>query len=1099
MGKRRFFYSLPIILLLIVAVAGWFATDYLGNKARQEMIGESQATVLALSTYVSFAFTHIEEAVTSLAGSPWIASALMSKRERDIEQANSTLDRYNATMNASVSYLMGVDGMTVASSNRKDPDSFIGKSYRFRPYFQKAAAGQPGRYFALGVTSGKRGFYASYPVKNRLGKVLGVVTMKKDLDDMGTFFTQYPFCFLISPDGIVFLSSLPAMVQKSLWPLDKTTQARLIASQQFGNQLVGTGFLKKEVTDGTEVTLEGKDYFISRKVIDNNGWSIVLLTPIDRIMDHKLIGILTAIFVSLLIILFSGIIYVIARSKEAIRQSEGKHRLLFDSAGDAIFVVDMEARMLTVNSLACERLGYTHAELMSMTLNQVDAPAEALHVPDRMTQLTEHGHATFETVHQRKDGSLIPTDVTARLITWDGQPAIMSICRDITERKQAEEELHQTQTRMQHVISSSPVITYTVTPDYAETWVTQNVESILGYTVAECQAPGWWADHLHPDDKDSILSEMQEVFKSGRNIHEYRFQFKDGSYRWIQDTQRLLSDEQGNPTEIVGAWHDITDHKQAEEELLRTRKEAEDANLAKTEFLASMSHEIRTPMNAIIGMADLLQETSMTPEQQQYVQVFQAAGENLLEIIDTILDISKVEAGQIYLEKIDFDLNDMIEKICEVMAIRAQKKGLELAYSTMEDVPKGLLGDPVRLRQILINLIGNAIKFTEKGEVFIQVQKQGSGDEKVELLFSVTDTGIGISQESIDKVFEIFKQADSSTTRKYGGTGLGLAISKKLVELMGGHIQVESKLGHGSTFSFTVEFDVQTEPEDYSEKRPVDLKGLKVLLVDDNATNRMILNKILSGVGALVTEADGGEQGLAEFKRAEDSEDPFQLALIDGRMPDMDGFELVQHMKEETGGVKNTAIMMLTSDDRHSDAVRCRELNIAFYLIKPVKKANLLDSIAAILGRKVVTDIGRVPDVKPVDFSKNRPFNILLVEDSEDNRLLIRSYFKKSSDIIEIAENGEIAVEKFKSGKYDLVLMDVQMPVMDGYTATGEIRKWEYESGRRQIPIIALTAHAMKEDAQKSFDAGCTGHLTKPIRKATLMEAIQKYKVSPEK
>ena len=314
MNKRHFIYSLPMILLLIVAVAGWFATDYLGNKARQEIIAESQASALTLSIYVSSTFTNIEGAVKSLAGSPWIAPALLSKRDQDIEHANSALDRYNSALNASVSYLMDANGMTVASSNRKDPDSFVGKSYRFRPYFQEAAKGQPDHYFALGITSGKRGFYASYPVQNRLGKVLGVVTMKKDLDDMETFFRKYPFCFLISPDGIIFLSSKPAMVLKSFWPLDKTAQEKLIASQQFGNKLF-EAVIKKEIADGTEVTLEGKDYFVSRKVIDSDGWSIVLLTPTDRIRIYKLIGILATIFVCFLIMVFSGILYFTDRSQ----------------------------------------------------------------------------------------------------------------------------------------------------------------------------------------------------------------------------------------------------------------------------------------------------------------------------------------------------------------------------------------------------------------------------------------------------------------------------------------------------------------------------------------------------------------------------------------------------------------------------------------------------------------------------------------------------------------------------------------------------------------------------------------------------------------
>jgi len=663
--------------------------------------------------------------------------------------------------------------------------------------------------------------------------------------------------------------------------------------------------------------------------------------------------------------------------------------------------------------------------------------------------------------------------------------------RAIEEKQQTEEALRKSEERFRKLFEqSNDAIFIHQTGRIID--VNQRACEMLGYSKEQFLTMEI-AD-LYPQEGCTESSKKINTSQGLNSIESILFEtlFKkaDGTVVAVEISSGIIDREKKI---IQGIARDITERKRTETELQKAQEQAETANHAKTEFLASMSHEIRTPMNAIIGMADLLLETQLTPEQQQYVQVFQSAGENLLTIINDIIDISKVEAGHVRLETIDFDLTDIIENICDVMAVRAHEKGLELVYSAMPDVPIALLGDPTRLRQILVNLIGNAIKFTEKGEVFIQVESHGTKNGNIELLFSITDTGIGIALEQIDTIFDAFTQADSSITRKYGGTGLGLSISKQLVELMGGHITVESKPGQGSTFSFTAQFGIQREAKGHKEKSALDMKGVKVLVVDDNETNRMILRNTLSKLGAIITESDNGEHGLAEFKRAMETATPYQLALIDHRMPGMDGFELAKHIKETMGNIKNTAVMMLTSDNRSGDRALCKEFDITFYLVKPVKKTELLDAIATIMGRKIDPPASKIPEVRPVDFSAIRSLNLLLVEDSADNRLIIQAYFKRASDHIDIAENGAIAVEKFKSGKYDLVLMDVQMPVMDGYTATREIRKWEQEQGRKQIPIIALTAHALKEDAQKSLDAGCTDHLTKPIKRATLMEAVQKY------
>ncbi|MEO5968862.1 MAG: response regulator [Bdellovibrionia bacterium] len=535
------------------------------------------------------------------------------------------------------------------------------------------------------------------------------------------------------------------------------------------------------------------------------------------------------------------------------------------------------------------------------------------------------------------------------------------------------------------------------------------------------------------------------------------------------------------------------DLKAANEELGRAKETALQATLAKSQFLATMSHEIRTPMNSIIGMADLLSESALSIEQKRYVDSLSSSSLSLLSLLNDILDLSKIEAGHLELERIDFDLNDVLAKVADVTAQRAHEKGIKLVLHISPGVPTNLVGDPNRLRQVLVNLVGNSIKFTEKGEVILTIKCDPTTNipgKYIRLQFSVTDTGIGMTPEQSARLFKPYAQADTSIATKYGGTGLGLNICRQLVEKMQGKIDVESTREGGSKFFFDAEFKISTLNYQQAELETSNLSGKKILIVDNNPTSRMILTEHFTTWGARPTEAANGEIGLQEITQAIQAGDPFNLILVDYSMVNgMDGLEFLT----KTKGLPTPALLMITLSDQKSDAIRAWQPGINSFLLKPIKMQELLKGVNSALNVGHALPQGSAPEARPTAHGDKRPLKILLVDDNEENRFLIVAFLKNTPYKIDFAENGEIAVKSFKQEKYDLVLMDMQMPVMDGYEATQLMRKWESTNNRKKTPIVALTANALLEEKQLSLSAGCDAHVTKPIRKTALLQTISEH------
>jgi PAS domain S-box-containing protein len=819
------------------------------------------------------------------------------------------------------------------------------------------------------------------------------------------------------------------------------------------------------------------------------------------------------------------------RAETELRDSEERHRRIIEASSDAFLLRSGEI-VIYANPAALKLFRANHPrDLIGKRYLDLVHPDDRALSAERAKNAIDENWIAPPREHRilALDGQVVQVESTGGLVKHRGEIQIFVIFRDITERKQAEEALLQSEELYRGIFENASVGITRVSLDGIYREVNPAMTRALGYSPAELIGKTV-ADFTYPDDSGRRAQFLSDLIE-GRIVsgeQERRFIHRNGSVVWTLITASVRRDQSGNPLYFISLVQDITSRKLAEAELQATNRcleeataransmaaQAEMANAAKSEFLANMSHEIRTPMNGVIGMTGLLLDTELNDEQGRYADIVRASGESLLGLINDILDFSKIEAKKLDLETLSFDLSSLLDDFAATMAVRAHEKGLELLCAADPTVPTLLKGDPGRLRQILTNLTGNALKFTQAGEVAVRIALVEETESDVLLRFSVRDTGIGIPKNKIGLLFGKFSQVDASTTRKFGGTGLGLAISKQLAELMGGAVGVISEEGKSSEFWFSARLGKQAEGAQAESIPTADLRNVRALIVDDNATSREILTTRLTSWGMRPSEAQDGPGALQALYRALDEHDPFRVAVIDMQMPGMNGETLGRAIKADKR-LADTRMVMLTSLGMRGDARRFQENGFAAYATKPIRHQEL----KIVLSLALTDRDGKKPTPQPIvtrhtaremlNRFAGRNARILLAEDNITNQQVALGILKKMGLRADAVANGAEAVKAMETLPYDIVLMDVQMPVMDGIEATRRIRKLEagrsklearsgqLEAGQPSafpnIPIIAMTAHALQGDRERCLVAGMNDYVTKPVSPQALAEALDKW------
>ena len=1003
-----------------------------------------------------------------------------------------------------------------------DNVSSVGLNVGFRPYFRMAMQGQNATYVALSSSSGKRGYYVAAPIfrdENSQDDIIGVIAARFDGERLDAVLSKVPNAtgLLVSPAGVVIASSRADWLLRVAPGATPERLAAIAQSRQFGRRFDNVAQVQRLPVDLDQnvVSLDGHRYAVAKADLNWNDpqgpMAVTFLGDLEAAaplstrwgigMGAALLSLLT------LNLLIKRSLHKQAQfeSLRARADLEERTRIILGAVREGIVRLDRDGIIEFANPAAPSLLGYTMEAFIGQPLHalahhhRADG-SELPHTECAMFLTLQDGQprTVDSEVLWTRDGQALAVEYTTTPLVERGQTVgTVLTYRDISARQRMQDDLRRanflSDIALELTDSAYWVVDYS-DPEYYT--MSERASRLLG----EPPRPGgryhlqdeWFARLLEADPETAaVTAERYEGAIEGRYDHYdavYRYRRPvDGRVVWIHAAGKLLRDERSGRIQFMyGAYQDVTAQRAAQDELNRLKDAAEAAARTKGEFLANMSHEIRTPMNAIIGMSHLALKTELTPRQRGYIDKVRRAGENLLGLINDILDFSKIEAGKMTMETVEFRLEDVMEHLTTLIGMKAEEKELELLFDLAPDVPTGLIGDPLRLGQVLTNLCNNAVKFTDRGEVVVRGERVpdavGLADNEVELHFSVRDTGIGIVPEKIDQMFLVFSQADASTTRRYGGTGLGLAISKTLVEMMKGRIWVESTPGVGSTFHFHVRFALQPDVKARRMLDAEELAALRVLVVDDNAAARDIMVGLVRSFGLQVDVARSGQEALERVQSEHARGQAHDVVLMDWKMPGMDGIEAARRLRQPPPA-KAPAIIMVTAYGREEALEQAGRDGALVHsvLTKPVTASTLLEAIGDVLGKNAGGDSRREQRVSAgaQAAAQLRGLRVLLAEDNEMNQDLAMELLGDAGIDVVLANNGQEVLDLLaRDPDVDGVLMDCQMPVMDGYTATQALRRMaQFE----RLPIVAMTANAMAGDRDKVIAAGMWDHIAKPI------------------